>query len=199
VFNLAANISSAPDARSWITCRDAAAHYFEYYGRDGMGPFKLHPVPVYTGHITRLAEEAGIYRLPERCQSRTFPQARPSGEITYFIDRIPVNDTVAAIEGWAAYTGREAKPGQVHVVLQSAQSRRVYTTTLWERADLTAAFPKEKWRNAGFRFQLRRWGLPKENFQIGLLLTTERGVEFIMTAHRLDLTGKGEGILATGD
>lgn len=199
VFNLAANLTSAHDARSWITCRDAAAHFFQVYGRDGAGPFNLHPSPLYTGHITRLAEEAGIFRMPESCRERKFKDARAVGTIAYFVDRIPVTDTLVTIEGWAAYAGRAAKPGQVHVILQSAKTRRIYTTTLWERADLVAAFPQEKWRDAGFRFQLRRWGLPKENFQIGLLITTERGAEFVMTAHRLDLTGKGEGILAGGD
>lgn len=198
-FNLVANLTSAHDAQSWITCRDAAAHYFQVFGRDGAGPFNLHPSPLYTGHITRLAEEARIFRMPEACAERKFKDARAVGTIAYFIDRIPVTDTLVTIEGWAAYAGREAKPGQVHVVLQSAQTRRIYTTTLWERADLVAAFPGEKWRDAGFRFQLRRWSLPKENFQIGLLVTTERGAEFIMTAHRLDLTGKGEGILAGAD
>lgn len=198
-FNLAANLVSATDARSWITCRDAALHYFQVYGRDGLGPFTLHPQPDYTLRITRAAEEAGIFRMPEYCQERKFPQAKPSADIAYFIDRIPVTDTLVSVEGWAAYAGREAKPGQVHLILQSPRTRRVYTTTLWQRDDLVAAFPKEKWRDAGFRFQLRRWSLPRENFQIGLLLQTERGVELVKTAHRLDLTGRGEGILATGD
>jgi len=196
IFNLAANLTSGKDAQSWITCRDAAAHFFQVYGRDGAGPFNLHPSPLYAGHITRLAEEAGIFRMPERCQERKFPDAHSVGTIAYFIDRIPVNDTLVSIDGWAAYAGRAAKPGEVHVVLQSAKTRRIYTTTLWERADLVAAFPQEHWRDAGFHFQLRRWSLPKENFRIGLLITTERGAEFIMTSHRLDLTGKGEGILA---
>lgn len=199
VFNVAANLTSAHDARSWITCRDAAAHFFQVYGRDGAGPFNLHPSPLYAGHVTRLAEEGGIFRMPESCRERTFKDARAVGTIAYFVDRIPVTDSLVSIEGWAAYTGRAAKPGQVHVILQSAKTRRIYTTMLWERADLVAAFPQEKWRDAGFRFQLRRWSLPKENFQVGLLITTERGAEFVMTAHRLDLTGKGEGILAGGD
>lgn len=198
VFNLAANLTSAHDAQSWVTCRDAAAHFFQVYGRDGAGPFNLHPSPLYTGHITRLAEEAGIFRMPESCREQKFKDTRTVGTIAYFVDRIPVTDTLVSIEGWAAYAGRAAKPGQVHVVLQSTKTRRIYTTTLWERADLVAAFPQEKWRDAGFRFQLRRWSLPKENFQIGLLITTEHGAEFTLTAHHLDLTGKGEGILGEG-
>jgi hypothetical protein len=198
VFNVAANVFAASDARSWITCRDSALHYFMVYGRDGLGPFSLHPAPHYTLRVTREAEEAGIFRMPELCQERKFRAALAVGHIVYYVDRIPVNDALVSIEGWAAVPGRESKPGQIHVVLQSEKSRHIFTTMLWERPDVSAVYPAENWRAAGFRFQQRRGSLPRENFQIGLLIESERGAEFIMTAHRLDLTGQGEGILATG-
>jgi hypothetical protein len=199
VFNVAANVFAAADARSWTICRDSALHYFLHYGRDGMGPFSLHPIPAYTLQVTRQAEQAGIFRMPEQCLERKFSDARAVGNLIYFIDRIPVNDDVVAIEGWAAFPGRESRPGQIHVVLRSDKSQRIFSTIPWERPDVSAAHPAEKWRAAGFRFQLRRWSLPRENFQIGLLIQSERGAEFVMTAHRLDLTGQGEGILATGN
>lgn len=198
-FNLAANLSSANDARSWTICRNSALENYLYYGRDGMGPFSLHPAPDYTMLITRKVEEQGIYRMPGLCQQRWFPDARLVGDISYFVDRIPVNDTLAAIEGWAGIPGREAKQGQIHVILQSSKSRYIFTTLPVERPDVSLAYPGEKWRHTGFRFQRRRWLLPPEIFQIGLLIQSPRGTEFIMTAHRLDLSGPGEGILAAAE
>jgi hypothetical protein len=133
-----------------------------------------------------------------RCEPRPFGAARPAADIAYFVDRIPVRESLVAIEGWAALPGRAAQAGQVHVILLSEKSRHVFTTVAQDRADVAAAHPRENWRRSGFRFELRPWLLPAENFQIGLLLQTERGREFIMTAHRLELTGPLRGILANG-
>jgi hypothetical protein len=197
-FNLAANLTSAHDARSWIICRDSALENFLRTGRDGTGPFHLHPVPDYTNLTVRRVEQAGIYRLPRLCREQRFPAARPAGDILYFVDRLPVTDTLAAIEGWAGIRGLESKPGQIHVVLQSDHSRHIFTTLPMERLDVSSVHRTERWRQSGFRFQIRRWLLPAENFQLGLLVQSVRGPEYIMTAHRLDLTGPGRGILATG-
>jgi hypothetical protein len=197
-FNLAANFTAAHDARSWIICRDSAVEDFLYHGRDGQGSFSLHPVPAFTDLITRRVEQAGLYHMPELCREISFASARPVDDIIYYVDRIPVSDTHVAMEGWVVIPGRESRPGQIHLILHSQKSRRVFTTVPVVRGDVGAAYPKEKWRDSGFRFQLRRWHLPAEDFQIGFLLTTERGVETIMTAHRLDLTGPGRGIIATG-
>ena len=197
-FNLAANLAAASDARSWIICRDSALENFLRAGRDGTGRFFLHPVPEYTNRIIRQIEQAGLYRMPRLCQERSWPDPRPVGDILYFVDRAPVSDTLAVIEGWAGIHGLESKPGQIHLVLQSDKSRHVFTTIPVVRQDVGAAHPAEKWLHSGFHFQLRRWLLPAENFQLGLLLETARGSEVIMTAHRVDLTGPGQGILATG-
>lgn len=64
------------------------------------------------------------------------------------------------------------------------------------RPDVAAVHTKEKWRESGFRFQLRRSFLPREDFQVGLIHDTPRGPEYVMTAHRVDLTGEGRGVLA---
>ena len=195
-FNIAANVAAENDARSWAICRDNALEYFLHYGRDGMGTFQLHPIPAYTLLVTRKAEQAGIFRMPETCPPRRIASPRPVGDIAYFVDRIPVDDSLVAIEGWAAIPGQEAKAGQIHVILQSEKSRLVFATVPKERPDVGAAHPGQKWASSGFRFQQRRWLLPAENFQIGLLIVSGRGAEYVMTAHRLDLTGQGVGILA---
>ncbi len=197
-FNIAANVLAASDARSWIICRDSALENFLRLGRDGGGPFYLHPVPEYTNTTVRAVEAAGIYRLPQLCHEVRPRDPREVGDLLYFVDRIPVTGTLVAIEGWAAIRGLESKPGQVHVVLQSEKSRHIFTTLPMERLDVSSAHPAEKWRQSGFRFQLQRWLLPAENFQIGILIQSGRGAEFSLTAHRLDLTGQGQGILATG-
>jgi hypothetical protein len=197
-FNIVANVSAAHDARSWTICRDSALDLFLRYGQDGRGRFFLHPIPSYTDSVTRKIEAAGVYRMPELCAPRKFRDPRPSGAILYYVDRLPVTDVLVAVDGWAGVAGRASKPGQIHVILQSAQSRHVFTTLQMPRPDVVAAHPHEKWEYTGFRFQYRRAQLPAEDFQVGILLETEHGSEFTMTAHRVDLRGKGQGILATG-
>lgn len=198
LFNLAANLTSAHDARSWVICRDSALEHFLHHGRDGTGPFHLHPVPEYTNLIVRKVEAAGIYHMPQACREQRIRDARPAGDIVYFVDRLPVTDTLAAIEGWAGRRGVEAKPGQIFVVLHSGKSRHIFTTEPVLRQDVHLAHPAEKWRQSGFRFQIRRWLLSAEDFQVGILIKSARGAEYIMTAHRLDLTGPGRGVLAPG-
>ena len=195
-FNVAANLTAAHDARSWIICRDSAMERFVEHGRDGQGPFFLHPVPAYTDLMVRRAEEAGIYRMPSLSRPTRLGGAKPGAEIAYFIDRIPVTPEQVRIEGWAALPGIPARPGDVRIILQSAQTRLVFTAGPQPRADVAAVHTAQNWRDSGFRFQLRRSLLPRENFQIGLLLTTPRGPEFVMTAHRVDLTAEGRGVLA---
>ncbi|MFM7750520.1 MAG: hypothetical protein ACKPB0_08900 [Opitutaceae bacterium] len=195
-FNVAANLTTAHDARSWIICRDSAMERFVEHGRDGQGPFFLHPVPAYTDLMVRRAEEAGLYRMPSISRPARLGGAKPGADIAYFIDRIPVTPEQVRIEGWAALPGIPARAGDVRVILQSAKSRLVFTAAPQPRPDVASVHTAQNWRDSGFRFQLRRSLLPKENFQIGLLLTTPRGPELVMTAHRVDLTGEGRGVLA---
>lgn len=198
LFNLAASLVAAHDARSWIICRDSALDSFVRSGRDGTGPFHLHPVPEYTNLTLRRVEQAGLFFMPRPCREVRVRDLRHVPDIAYFVDRIPVTDTLASIEGWAGIRGLEAKPGQIFVVLQSEKSRHIFSTLSTERPDVSSVHRSERWRQSGFRFQVRRWLLPAENFQLGLLLQSARGTEYILTAHRLDLTGAGRGILATG-
>ncbi|MBI5769254.1 MAG: hypothetical protein HZA93_15780 [Verrucomicrobia bacterium] len=196
LFNIVANIRAAHDARSWVICRDNAAEYYGHYGRDGVGRFSLYPDPARATKIIREVEQAGLYRMPEPCRPRQFPRATPAASFSYFVDRITVDDALVAIEGWAAVPGRAATAGKIHVILQSPRSRLIFTTLPMPRPDVAAVHTGERWLDAGFRFQRRRWLLPKENFQVGLLIESESGAEFMMTAHRLDMTGKGVGLIA---
>lgn len=196
IFNLLANTQFAHDARSWVICRDNAAEYFARYGRDGMGRFSLHPEPTYASNLLREVEQAGIYRMPRTCVQRWFPHAQVSKDLTYFVDRINVDDQIMSVEGWVARHGKASAPQQIHVILQSKKSHQIFSTIPMERVDVAAAHPNEKWLQSGFRFQRRRWLLPAEDFQIGLLIYSEGRAEFVMTAHHFDMTGKGVGLLA---
>lgn len=198
-FNVLANLTGAQDAESWIICRDNALENFVRHGRDGRGTFFLHPVPHYTDNVVQRTERAGFFFMPRPCQARSIPDARPSDRLLYFVDRIPLTDTVVAIEGWAAVRQEAARPGEIHIVLQSQKSRHIFTALPRERPDVSAAHPTEQWRHAGFRFEIRRWLLPAEDFQIGILRQTKHGAEFVMTAHRINLIGEGKALLATGD
>ncbi len=199
LFNVTANARFAHNAQSWVICRDNAADYYMRYGKDGVGRFTLHPDPVYATQLIREVEESGIYRMPRLCQQRWFPQARPAASLAYFVDRISVADELISIEGWAARGGVVSKPGEVHLILQSKQSQQIFTTLPVDRADVAAVHSTENWKQSGFQFLRRRWLLPAEDFQIGLLIYSQGRAEFIMTAHHLDMTGRGVGVLANAD
>jgi hypothetical protein len=194
-FNLAADFAFAHDARSWIICRDSAAERYVRFGRDGTGPFSLHPDSAHATRLLRQVERAGIYRMPESSVERRFKLVAPAASPAYFVDRILVDEHLVVIEGWAALADAKPVPGQVHLVLKSERSEFVFTALPVPRPDVARATGKD-WRDAGFRFQRRRWMLPAEDFRIGFLFTTPSGAQSVMTAHRLDLTGPGVGILA---
>lgn len=198
LFNILANSQFTHDAQSWVICRDNASEYFQRFGRDGLGRFTLHPNPEYASQLLREVEQAGLYRMPRTCKQRWFPDARITTDLSYYVDRINFEDQVVTMEGWVAHPGRTSAPHEIHVIFQSKQSHHIFTTIPQKRDDVSTAYPQEKWLDSGFLFQRRRWLLPAEDFQIGLLISSAGRAEFVMTAHRLDMRGKGEGILANG-
>ncbi|MEY4938470.1 MAG: hypothetical protein RIQ93_205 [Verrucomicrobiota bacterium] len=198
VFNAAADIRYASFARSWIICRNTAAEFYMRNGRDGVGPHTLYPDPVYATSLLRRAEEKGLVRMPEASTERKFPKARLVENLNYYFDRITVDDRMISIEGWAGFPDRKSLPQQIHVILRSTKSNRLYTTLSVERGDVEAVHHQQAWRQSGFHFLARRWLIPPEHYQVGLLIRSDKGNEFVMTAHELDMTGVGVGSLATG-
>lgn len=196
LFNIAANAQFSSLTRTWIISRDSAADQYMRNGRDGAGVHTLHPNPDYASRLIREVETAGIYRMPRTCRLQELSNLQLNEAMRYYVDRISVNDRLVTVEGWAAFSGQSAERGQVHLVLQSANARFIYNTLPDQRPDVIAAHPEESWEDPGFRFRRRRWLIPEDNYQIGILIKSDRGNEYVMTAHRLDLTGQGRGILA---
>lgn len=198
-FNLAANLAFAHHADSWIECRDRAALRFKQHGADGHGPFKLHPVPAHSTALLDQAERRGVYRMPPVCEPRSFPHARETSRITYYIDAMSVSPHAAFVAGWAALPGAAAKRGQIHLVLRSESATHVFSTVTITRPDVATATKHPEWVMCGFRFVGRRDQLPTGEFQVGLLIKDGRKAEYTMTAHRLRLIGPGQALLAIGD
>lgn len=198
-FNLAANHAFAASADSWIECRDRAASRFKQHGEDGLGTFKLYPVPARSTQLLQEAERRGVYRMPPLAEPRSYPAAKPSTRIRYFVDDMTVDPNSAFVAGWAAIPKTVVKRGQVHLVLQDGDRRYVFTTVTVSRPDVVQATLETGWLHAGFRFARRRENLPEGLFQLGFLIDNSQGGEYIMTAHRLDLLGPGKALLATGE
>ena len=194
LFNVEADANFSADARDWLSRRDSAIDDYVRYGRDGVGPYALHPNADHANEMLRQVEEAGVYRMPVSTPERWFPDARPVANLTYAIDKAIVDGRTVSVDGWGAFAGRVARGGQIHVVLQSALSKHIYIAGTVPRPDVAKVFATERWRAAGFHFEMRRWLLPKENFQVGLLIHSEHGDEFVMTPQRLDLTAAGAEI-----
>jgi hypothetical protein len=198
-FNLAANHAYEAQAESWMECRDLAVLHFKKHGVDGRGPFSLHPVPTHSTALLAEAEARGVYRLAPICITRSFPEARPTSEIVYFVDEITVDSRSAFVEGWAAIPGKASKRRSIHLVLKSETETHVYTTVTSRRPDVATVLKQPSADLCGFSFALRRDRLPTGNFQLGILIEDDGNAEYIMTAHRLELIGEGKGLLATGD
>ena len=200
VFNVAANRAFAADADSWVECRDRAAVRCLQHGVDGRGPLMLHPAPAHSTALLERAARAGIYRLPSVCEPRPFPRkAKESARVAYFVDDMTVNASAVYLTGWAALQGEVSRRHQVKLVLRSAAGTRLFTTVTETRPDVAKATRQPGWELSGFQFAVRREQLPPAEYQVGFLIDGRDGPEFAMTAHRMDLTGDGRALLATGD
>jgi hypothetical protein len=198
-FNLAANRVFAAKADSWVECRDRAATRYKQFGADGGGPFTLHPAPAHATAVLAAAEHAGIYRMPSVCRRRAFPAAaRETSGLHYFVEQLAVDRQALFVEGWVAAPGRVSDRGQIHLVLRSATETHLFTTITIQRPDVAKAHAPEAWDKSGFRFVRRRVRLPEGDYQVGFLLMQDGKAEFMMTAHRVNLTGEGKAMLATG-
>ena len=198
-FNVAANHTYDSDAESWVEGRDLAVVRFIQHGVDGRGPFSLHPRPDHSTALLTKAESRGVYHLPSVCVPRSFPDARPTGRIVYFVDEITVNARSAFVTGWAAIPGKKSERRSIHLVLKSDTATHIYTTVTSRRPDVAAALQQPSADLCGFSFALNRDDLPTGDFQLGILIEGDNGAEFTLTAHRLELIGEGKGLLATGD
>jgi hypothetical protein len=198
-FNIAANHVFSSRADAWIECRDRAALQFKQDGVDGRGPFALYPTPARSTELLQRAEQRGLYRLEPLCLPREFPGALPSSRIAYFVEEMAVSDQSAFVGGWAAIPGVETRRGQVHIVLRSPTETHVFTAVTIRRPDVVRTLDKEEWEYSGFRFVGRREDLPTGEYEIGFLIDAGGAPEYIMTAHKVRLVGKGEALLATAD
>ena len=200
LFNIVANHRFSRSADSWQECRDRAAVWFKQHGIDGRGPFTLHPTPAHATHLLQEAEQRGVYRMGPVCDEVDFPaEAKPSGRIKYYVEEAGVDTRVVAIAGWAAIPEVPTERGQLHLVLRSPTETHLFTTVTVTRPDVAAVLERPGAAHAGFRFARLREALPEGEFQIGFLIETWAGSEYIMTDHRLRLVGEGQAMVATAD
>lgn len=198
-FNVAANRAYDAQAESWVECRNLAVLRFKQHGVDGLGRFSLHPIPVHSTALLAKAEASGIYRLAPVCVPRSFPHAKPTSKIVYFVDEMTVNARSVFVRGWAAIPGKASERRTIHLVLKSEQETYIYTTVTSRRPDVAKDLKQPSADLSGFTFALRRDRLPTGDFQLGILIDGDSATEYIMTAHRLELIGDGKGSLATED
>jgi hypothetical protein len=195
-FNLAANYRFAPAVESFVEGRDGAALRYKQTGTDGRDPFRLYPVAERANQILADAAKRGIYWIPRMCDRTDIDDPRPSGRITYFVDEMTADTRAIYLSGWAAIPEQVSHRGDIYLVFKSTDSSIVYSTVSVSRPDVAAATGNPGWRLCGFRFAISRWRLPAEDLQVGILIDTDNGAEFLMTEHRLRPYGRGEALLA---
>ena len=184
-FNVAANAKFAPIAEGYIEVRDRAATSFMQYGVDGRGITRLHPREGHADVLLRVARERGVYELPRVSHFETFPDAQPSTRIITYVDEFVATERAVTIGGWAMIPGVKSERGQVHVLLRSATSDLALTTVTLQRPDVAKAYKQPGWRLSGFRAVIRTRRLPKEDFEVGVLIEHDGGVEYMMTGHKV--------------
>ncbi len=200
LFNLSANVTFAAAADAWIECRDRATVSYLRHGEDGRGTLHLHPAPAHSTALLAAAARTGLYQLPPVCRPLLFPgTAKPSTRLAYFVDTMTVSPTSVFVTGWAALQGEISRRHKVYLVLASPTGRLLFSTVTESRPDVAAATQQPGWVLAGFQFAQLRTQLPPGDYQVGFLIDGPSGPEFTLTAHRLDLTGPGRALLATGN
>jgi hypothetical protein len=186
-FNISANAAFAPLADGFVEVRDRAATSFMQYGEDGRGLTRLHPKPGHAEALLKMAAERGVYHLPQVSHEAEFPKAEPNPRIITHFDEFVLNDRAVTAGGWAMLPGQLSRRGHVFVVLQSAKTRRVYSTVTLQRPDVAKAYEEPKWRLSGFRAVIERGRLPAEDFEVGVLIADGDRAEYFMTLNRLEL------------
>ena len=187
-FNIAADFAFAAPGAGAVEIRDRAATRFLQFGVDGRGIFRLSPHEGHAERVLAAAEKRGVYRLPTLTEERKFPRAQPNDSIIHYFDELIVNERAITIGGWAMMPGLTSKRGQIHVVLRSASGQRIFTTVNLQRPDVAKAYARPEWQRCGFRLTLPIDRLPRERFEIGVLLADGQRADFQMTPSRLALT-----------
>jgi hypothetical protein len=189
LFNISANRSFAPLAEGFAEARDRAALRFKQYGEvDGHGQVRLHPIAGYAQTLLQQARDQGVYTLPALCEPRTFPHALASKRIVAHVDEKTICAKSVYLGGWAMIPDTLSKRGQIHVILLSKKTKRIYSTITVQRPDVAKAYNEPRWRLSGFRFVMDRKDIPDEDFQIGLLIANNEGGTYTMTDQWLRLT-----------
>lgn len=195
-FNVAADLSFAPKAESFVEDRDGAVLRYKQFGRDGRDPFRLYPVGERAQQLLTASAKSGVYWLPRMCTRAGVANPHPNESIRYYVDEMTANTNAIYISGWAAIPKETSRRGQIHLVFRSERNFIVYTTVAKSRPDVAAANSNPDWRLCGFRFAIGRWRLPPEDLQIGIMIKDGNDAKFVMTDHRLRPAGRGEALLA---
>lgn len=188
VFTFSANRKYAPLAEGYLEARERAATMFLQHGQDGRGLLRLHPNEGHAERILQLAAERGVYQLPPLSREVEFAELRDNPRIIAHLDEFTVNDRSILIGGWAMLPGVVSERDQIHVLLQSRDHRRIFSTVTLLRPDVAKAYRQPHWQRAGFRAVIPRALLPAEDFSVGVILAHDHHPDVVMTRNRLELT-----------
>ena len=188
-FNVAADRKFAPMIDSFTEVRDRAATSFEQYAADGKGITRLHPRDRHADILMKMAEDRGVYRLPEFSRPVPLPEAKPNAQMIAYVDELVANNRAVTIGGWAMLPGKPSRRGSTYVVLRTARTQWVFSAVPLQRSDVATAYKEARWRDCGFRAVIRRERLPREDFDIGLIIVDGRTPDLKMTGDRLELSG----------
>lgn len=185
--NLALNVRFWDEGARFARQREDSAQWFHYYHTLEGAPFALYPRATQADRIFRAAAERGIYTLPNPSGPVAIASAQPVDHIRYVFDELKADGDNVYVRGWAFVPERAADSGEIHIVFQSADARRVYKALSVARPDVAAAFHDERVAQSGFRLVLPRRELPRDSLAVGVLFTRAGApAEFALSAQRLE-------------
>lgn len=188
-LNLTLNFRFFREGERFAQRREDTAERFHYYHTFAGSPFGLYPLASRADQVFQEVAARGIYTLPNPSQRIEIPDPQEVGNITYHFDEVKTDADNVYIYGWAFGPERDAPPGGVHVVFQSASFFQVYTALRVPRPDVVANLHAPQLLQTGFRLVVPRRELPGETCAVGVLLKRPFGAaEFVVSNRWVELS-----------
>lgn len=192
-FNLISNIRYAGWGAEFADAREkSVARYFGKTTFEG-ALFPLFPDSRAADRIIHEAAERGIYSLPTPAECLVFSRLRLIKPAAYFVDEITINSGTLYLDGWAFPPQRKVRRGQLHVVLSSKQSLRIYRAVPIRRPDVAKAYDLNDVMHSGFRLALPVSELPPDEYRLGILFKRGSTAQYFMTEHMVSIPEHDRG------
>lgn len=186
-FNLISNIRYIGWGADFADAREKSVA--RYLGKTTFtgARFPLFPDSSAADRIIHEAAEHGIYKLPKTAEHLELPRLRLIKPAAYFFDEVTTASGMLYLDGWAFPPQRKVRRGQLHVVLSSKDSLRIYRAVPIRRPDVANAYGLDDVLYSGFRLALPLSELSPDEYRLGILFKRGATAHYFMTDHMVSI------------